>query len=401
MSSRLTMRSGGYCALVLLICALPQALAQERCGLAKDLMVRALERIRPGSSPDDLEGALQLLKHATEQCSSLGDAWYYRSLVETRLGHQPQARYALDKAKMFGAEALEENTDPFVLATQSTGESTGPPGEVRDKWALVIGVGKFADARLNLDFTTKDARDFAAVLTDPSYGRFRKDHVHLLLDQEATTRNIKTELNLIARSAARDDLVLIYLASHGSARETDVGGVNYVITYDTDVGDPDSLYATALPMVELVNVVRNRVKSRRAVVILDTCHSGGALVAGARGFKVSGVNPSAASEETLNGLRQGEGRAVITSSRVDESSYESAKLRNGYFTFYLIRALMENQGLSPITKVYSDVRDSVSGKVFADLHVHQTPVMSMSDQVADIVLGVSTPGLQSAAQSRN
>lgn len=390
-----------YIALVLLVCGLTLARAQERCGLGKDLMVRALERIRPGSGVDDLESALQLLKHATEQCSSLGDAWYYRSLVETRLGHQTQARYALDKAKMFAAEALEENADPFVLATPSTGENAGPPGEVRDKWALVIGVGKFEEARLNLDYTTKDARDFAAALSDPSYGRFRKDHVHLLLDQEATTRNIKTELNLIARSAGRDDLVLIYLASHGSARESDVGGVNYVITYDTDVGDPDSLYATALPMVELVNVVRNRVKSRRAVVILDTCHSGGALVAGARGFKVSGVNPSAASEETLNGLRQGEGRAVITSSRIDESSYESAKLHNGYFTFYLIRALMENQGLSPISQVYSTVRDSVAAKVFADLHVHQTPVMSLSDQVADIVLGVAAAGLQSSAQSRN
>jgi uncharacterized caspase-like protein len=118
-------------------------------------------------------------------------------------------------------------------------------------------------------------------------GRFKKDHVRLLLDEEATTRNIKSELNLLARSAGRDDLVLIYLASHGSARESDVAGVNYVITHDTDVGDPDSLYATALPMVEVVNVVRNRVKSRRAVVILDTCYSGGALAPGARfqGFR--------------------------------------------------------------------------------------------------------------------
>ena len=110
-----------------------------------------------------------------------------------------------------------------------------------------------------------------------------------------------------------------------------------MITHDTDVKDPDSLYATALPMVELVNVVRSRVKSRRAVVILDTCHSGGALAPGARGFRVSGVNPSAAADDTLNGLRQGEGRAIIASSRVDESSYESATLRNGYFTFCLIQ----------------------------------------------------------------
>jgi uncharacterized caspase-like protein len=391
-----------YCfGFVLLLCVLPAAVAQERCGLAKDLMVRALERIHPGSGPDDLESALQLLKHSTAQCSSLGDAWYYRSLIEKQLGHPVPANYALSKAKMFGAEALEQNADPLVLAAAPTAQTAGPPGQVREKWALVIGVGKFQDARLDLQYTTKDARDFAAALTDAKYGRFKKDHVRLLLDEEATTRNIKSELNLLARSAGRDDLVLIYLASHGSARESDVGGVNYVITHDTDVGDPDSLYATALPMVEVVNVVRNRVKSRRAVVILDTCHSGGALAPGARGFKVSGVNPAAASDETLNGLRQGEGRAIIASSRVDESSYESAKLRNGYFTFCLIQALMQDQGRDPISKLYSTVRDAVTARVLADLHTHQTPVMSLSDQVTDIILGADTPGFEASARSRD
>lgn len=213
---------------------------------------------------------------------------------------------------------------------------------------------------------------------------------------------MKSELNLIARSAGRDDLVLIYLASHGSARESDIGGANYVITYDTDVGDADSLYATALPMVELVNVVRNRVKSRRAIVILDTCHAGGALAAGTRGFKVGGVNPSPASEETLSGLRQGEGRAIIASSRVDESSYESAKLGNGYFTFYLIRALMQDQGHDAITQVYTMVKEAVSAKVQADLHAHQDPVMSLSDKVTDIVLGAETQGADASSPiSRN
>jgi len=150
-----------------------------------------------------------------------------------------------------------------------------------------------------------------------------------------------------------------------------------------------------------VNVVRNRVKSRRAVVILDTCHSGGALAPGARGFKVSGVNPSAASDDTLNGLRQGEGRAIIASSRVDESSYESARLHNGYFTFCLIQALMQDQGRDPISKLYDTVKDAVSAKVLADLHAHQTPVMSLSDQVTDIVLGVDTPGFEASARPRD
>ena len=366
--------------------------AQESCGLAKDLMVRALERIHPGGPAAELDEALQLLKHATEQCSSLGDAWYYRSVVEKQLGHSSQAAYALGKARLFGSEELQQNSNPFVLATEPKA-APGPPGPVHDKWALVVGIGKFHDPNLNLQYTTKDARDFAAIVSDSNYGRFNKDHVRVLLDQEATTRRIKSELNALARNAGPDDMVVIYLASHGSPRESDIGGVNYVITADTDVSDPDSLYATALPMVELTNVIRNRVKARRAVVFLDTCHSGGALPNGTRGVTlVSGVTASSASQETLDDLRQGEGRVIIASSQASESSYESPKLHNGYFTYFLIRALMQDQGHDPIEKLYSFIKDQVSTKVQADLHARQTPVISRSDQATDIVIGTAVPG---------
>src|SRR5260370_41236673 len=75
-------------------------LAQERCGLAKDFMVQALEQIRTGAA-NEAEDGLQLLKHANEQCASLGDAWYYRSLFERKLNQAAKANYSLSKAKMF------------------------------------------------------------------------------------------------------------------------------------------------------------------------------------------------------------------------------------------------------------------------------------------------------------
>src|ERR1700736_6440026 len=79
-------------------------LAQERCGLARDFMVQALEHIKTGAT-NEAEDGLQLLKHANEQCQSLGDAWYYRSLFERKLNQTAKANYSLGKAKMFGSEA--------------------------------------------------------------------------------------------------------------------------------------------------------------------------------------------------------------------------------------------------------------------------------------------------------
>jgi len=65
-------------------------------------MVQALEQIKTGSR-EEVEDGLQLLKHANEQCTSLGDAWYYRSLFERKLGHAPLADYSLKNAQMLGA----------------------------------------------------------------------------------------------------------------------------------------------------------------------------------------------------------------------------------------------------------------------------------------------------------
>ena len=104
-----------------MVAALGRACAgaqEERCGAGKDLVVQALERVTPGSSDDEFEDALQLLKHAVSTCSELGDAWYYRSLVEQRLGHaQPGAVLPVQGEDVLGSDALRDGVNPFVLAT--------------------------------------------------------------------------------------------------------------------------------------------------------------------------------------------------------------------------------------------------------------------------------------------
>ncbi len=356
-------------------------IAQERCGAGKDLMVRALERVSTNSSPSEIEDGIQLLKHATEECATLGDAWYYRSLFERKLGQNSQADYALKKAQFNGSEAMDQRLDPFHLAAPpEPGETL--PRTVHDKWALVIGVSKFRDPSINLEFTGKDATDFSALLTNPVYGRFQADHVHLVTDAQATTKRIKQELNWLARSAGRNDLVVIYLSSHGTPRQADIAGVNYIYTADTEVTDQDSLFATALPMVEVVNVVRTRVQARRAVVFLDTCHSGEAVGAG--------LKPSSVNAATLDRLTEGVGRVIIASSQADQESYESRSIKHGFFTYNLIRALKQDNGLDDIDKVYAFVRDQVSRQVMAEKHREQTPVMSKGTQAAEIVIGVET-----------
>jgi len=403
--------------LVVLSCAMARA-DDERCGSGKDLVVQALERAGPGASDDAFEDALQLLKHAVQTCSELGDAWYYRSLVEQRLGHGSLAQYSLGKAQMFGSDAMRDGLNPFVLATppakraltagapQQGQSGSGAPavaGPVQQKWALVVGISHFSDRAVpSLNYTTSDASSFAAELKDPAIGRFPADNVRVLTDDQATTRNIKEQLNWIARNAQPNDVVVIYVATHGSPRELDsAGGANYIVTYDTEIKstqtpDQDALYATALPMVELANAVATRMKALRTAVILDTCYSGGAVKNTSKlmGAGIANTAPGAA---TLERMADGTGRIVIAAARSDEESLESDQLHHGYFTYYLLQALKANNGMTPMSQVYASVAQQVSQRVATDAKaagqaLGQHPVMSRSSDDADFALGVTAGG---------
>ena len=376
-----------------------------RCGAGQDLIVQALELATPQSDAKSFQDALQLLKTALSECPQLGDAWYYRSLVEQHLGHDALAKYALDKAHFNGSEALDQGLNPFVLATPSSrgimaeqtttpapGASPVRPGPGQ-KWALVIGIGKFTDAEIpRLNYTTADATAFAAALTDPNIGQFPADHVHVLTDDQATTKTIKEQLNFIARSAQPNDLVVIYVATHGTPRTVDsAGGANYLVTYDTEVYkagsfDEDAMYATAYPMVELANAVATRMKALRTVVFLDTCYSGGSVSGGAPAEKLATKGPSG---EMLTHMTQGTGRIVMTASKVDQESLESPDLRHGYFTYYLLQALKSGKGATPLSQVYATVAQQVSKSVSAK-GMHQDPVMDRSSADADFALRVPT-----------
>ncbi|MGD0478889.1 MAG: caspase family protein [Terracidiphilus sp.] len=382
----------------------PRASAQEvRCGAGQDLIVQALERITPQSGNDAFLDALELLKHAVSVCPELGDAWYYRSLVEKRLGHDALAKYALDKARFNGSEALDQGLNPLELATPSSrgipykapaSEANAPPvspGPVEQKWALIIGIGHFTDSEIpSLNYTTADATAFAAALEDPSIGQFPAANVHVLTDAQATTKNIKEQLNWIARHAGANDLVVIYVATHGTPRAADsAGGANYLLTYDTEAYsdeniNEDALFATAYPMVDLANAVATRMKALRTVVFLDTCYSGGAAGPGAPATTEKLTN-TAPSEAMLSHMSLGTGRIVIAASQKDEQSLESKQLQHGYFTYYLLQALKNGNGLTPLSQVYASVAQQVSQTVSAQ-GAHQHPVMNRSSADADFSL---------------
>ncbi|MGP8247584.1 MAG: caspase domain-containing protein [Bryobacteraceae bacterium] len=370
--------------------------AQQGCAVSKDLVVRALELVSASPARDELSNGLMLLKQAEESCDENGDAWYYRALFERKLG-QGAPQYSLGKARERNAPALRDAEDPFTLATPARGVAvvahdspapgTGsrPTRDIHDpavshKWALVVGVGQFHNPRLNLKYTRNDAQSVAELLRDPTYGRFRADHVRLIADAEATAVNIRAGLNWLVRNSTEDDLAVVYIATHGTAREQDAAGASYVVACDTDVDSLDGLYSTAIPMVEITTVVRTRIKALKVAVILDTCHSQGALAQ-------TVTIPQSVSSQTVNHIREGTGRVILAASRTEESSYESAKYSHGLFTYYLLSALKQ-QKEAPLDKIYQWVAAQVAREAEAN-GWKQHPVFGASDEASPIVLGIS------------
>ena len=87
---------------------------------------------------------------------------------------------------------------------------------VLDKWALVVGISKFKDDKINLKYAAKDAKDFARFLITNQ--NFSEDHVLLLTDEKATRANVLGALGSqwLPRLANPNDLVVLYFSSHGS-----------------------------------------------------------------------------------------------------------------------------------------------------------------------------------------
>ncbi|MBV9759760.1 MAG: caspase family protein [Acidobacteriaceae bacterium] len=384
--------------LLLACCALATPLyAQYGCGVARDLVVQAIEKLKTSPQTQDVDDGVQLIKQAELDCATSGDVWYYRSLFEDELArryssagksqaaqaHKLLASSALNRAGILGSQAMDSHLTPFQLAAPPEAAPLLTP--VQQKWALLVGIGKFKSKVDSLQYTAKDAKDMAAVLENPQIGKFKQDHVRVLTDGEATLANMKAGLNWIARQAGPSDLVLVFIATHGTSRTKDtVGHLNYILASDTLNTDEDTLFGTALPMTDISEIVRSRIQARRTVLLIDTCHSEGA------GAKL--LRAAAPSKDMMDSMKAGVGRALIAASGEKQSSYESDELENGVFTHYFIEGLKRQNGQSPLSAIFAYVSDQVPKQVEEEKHAMQTPVMFRSDQGSEIVIGVPAAG---------
>lgn len=234
-----------------------------------------------------------------------------------------------------GCTHAQRSTEKGGLVTVAASPSEVAQAFEGRRFALVVGINQAGDERWRtLRYAEKDAKDLGAVLEDPAYGAYAQ--VKVLTSREATTtKALRAAVQALAAQATRpDDIVVLYVSAHGTlARDTKGELKRYLVTSDAEF---HRVAETAFPVDELIADL-SASASRRRVLVLATCHSGGG--------KSTLPDEVAAELASLKGPPtrplEDASRAsiVLAASDWGEQAREDETLQNDVYTHFLIRAL--------------------------------------------------------------
>jgi len=250
-------------------------------------------------------------------------------------------------------------------------------------WAVIIGINQYHNLP-SLKYAVNDAREVYRYMIEVN--RVPKDHIWLLLDEDATLDRIRSALGTqLRRKAGKEDMVIVYLAGHGAtekdASSPDGDGLEkYILPHNAD---PKDLYASAIPMGEVSRIFQ-RISSEKLVFLSDTCYSG---ASGGRTILASGARANV-SGAFMDRLSQGKGRMIIAASDANQVSAEKDELKHGVFTYYLLEGLggkadFDGDGVITLDEIYRYVSIKVPQATGQDQH----PVKK-GEMTGEIILGI-------------
>lgn len=198
-------------------------------------------------------------------------------------------------------------------------------------YLLAVGVSRYKDPNLKLNYSAKDAGDVAAAWAQQQGGLYSEVVTRILRDEQATREAVLDGLDWIERETTSRDVALVLLSGHG---DNDADGAYYFLPYDVD---PDRLRRSAVPDIEIRRSLSH--VSGKALFFFDTCHSG-SVISGRKAAQtdINGFVSELASAE--NGL------VVFAASTGREFAQERDEWKNGAFSKALIEGLSGKADIS-------------------------------------------------------
>jgi Caspase domain len=193
------------------------------------------------------------------------------------------------------------------------------------KVALLVGVSEYEPGLNPLPAAVKDLDAMQEVLLHSEIGGFAASDIILL--KNPNRQEMEESIEMLFANRHKDDLLLLFFSGHGIKDDT---GRLYLGTSQTRKTPQGDLVRSSAVAANFVHENMSRSRSKRQVVILDSCFSG----AFAEGL-------SAKDDGTIDIRTQlgGEGRAILTSSSSTQYSFEQAGEELSLYTRFLIEGM--------------------------------------------------------------
>ncbi len=188
---------------------------------------------------------------------------------------------------------------------------------------LSIGINKYARPELQLGFAVADARSVVETVGKHLPSGIASSTVQTLYDGAASSSAINGALASL-QSAAPDDIVVIYLAGHGTVAQ----GQWYFLPADLPAVELDPVQRYGISVDKLQSYL-SRVGALRVVVIIDACYSGAAVEQISR----------AVAHRNLWAVGHSLGVDVLAAAEKDNEAPEFPELGHGALTYTLLQGL--------------------------------------------------------------
>jgi len=167
---------------------------------------------------------------------------------------------------------------------QTTIVYKGPANSAKPRlYILAVGINDYVD-RGGVDPATgkimlfpplsasvPDAKAVSAEMKRAGSGQYGQVRVTLVLNDEATVAKLDETFRKLATEISPRDTFVFYAAAHGYT----IDGRYYMIPQDYQGGpDPQAIKMRGIGQDRLQDWIVNRIKAKKALILLDTCESG-------------------------------------------------------------------------------------------------------------------------------
>jgi len=227
-------------------------------------------------------------------------------------------------------------------------------------FAVVIGIADyiyFSQRTGDLNFTVEDARKFYQYLLSNESGRVPAENISLMLNRTATRSAIIRECKRLFLQADANDRIFFFFSGHGSP--------GCFVPADATKSGDNMLYHDDLKA--LFRMSSANVK----MIFADACFAGS--------IRTKALTTQSDKNEQIGKGTQKE-IAIMLSCADDQVSFEYPGLKQGVFSYYLIRGLQGKADKNSdkqvtMSELYYYLRDNTYTFVKSKLGKVQTPVL--------------------------